>query len=246
MLDVYPNLFRKTWSRRRMAEEIAAIDVAAVRDEYDRLRSSAPRRASYFVGHSGIPGSSGWSNRREEHVAIALAGLNVRWPLHDGSLFHFIDYQVPLKSRRADLGIGKIDLLGLSDAGRLVVTELKVVGESGGNSDAPITALMEALRYAAIVQANQQTIAGELERLLGLRVSREPPLLHILGERAWWDRWSCGSATAALADRIGAELGLSIECASLEGLNLTYGLDGGKPRLEPPPQLTPWRPQVRA
>ena len=246
MIDLYPNLFRKTWSRRRMADEIAAIEVVAVKEEYDRLRSSAPRRASYFVGHSGVPSSSGWTNRREEHVAIALAGLDVQWPLGDGSLVRFLDYQVPLKSRRADLGIGKIDLLGLSETGRLVVTELKVVGESGGNSDAPVTALMEALRYAAIVQANQQTIADEIGSLLGLLVSPEPPLLLILGERAWWDRWSCGITTAGLAERIGAELGLSIEFASLEGLNLAYGLDGEKPRLDPPPQLTPWTPQARA
>jgi hypothetical protein len=169
--------------------------------------------------------------------------MKMQWPLRDGSLLQFLDYQVPLKSRRADIGIGKIDLLGLSDAGRLVITELKVVGQGGGHSDAPMTALMEALRYAAIVQANQQTIASEIEHSLRLRVSSEPPLLHILGEQAWWDRWPSTTAVAELARHIGTELGLSIEFALLDGLHLTYGLDGEKPRLEPPPRIMPWTPR---
>ena len=45
-------------------------------------------------------------------------------------------YQFPLKAKQADKGIGKVDLRGATDRGRLIVIELKVKPEkkSGGSA----------------------------------------------------------------------------------------------------------------
>ena len=46
-------------------------------------------------------------------------------------------YQFPLKAKQADKGIGKVDLRGATDRGRLIVIELKVKSEKkSGGSDA--------------------------------------------------------------------------------------------------------------
>ena len=251
MMHDFPELFRKRWSKRRLAEEIVGLDVEALRAEYDRLFHAAPRRSErqrYLLGHTGIPSTISLTNRREEHVAIALVGLDVSWPLGDGSRVRFIDYQVPLKERRADAGIGKIDLLGLTDRGRLVVTELKVIGQSGGVSDPPPTALLEGLRYAAVVQANQAAIAREVEEVHGIAPSSELPLVYILGERPWWDAWLQGGVAQVFGEvvgRISAAVGLPIELGSLSDVDLTYGSGGTAPRLNMTPQVSPLDPSLR-
>lgn len=137
----YPILFGSRWRARGLDEAIAAVDPDALCDEYMALRQAAPRRAlsgkSYFLGHTGVASARGNSNRLEEHCAIALVNLGRRWPRTDGGWFRILDYQVPLKARRSDARIGKIDLLGITNLGRLVIIELKVMGHSGGRSDAP-------------------------------------------------------------------------------------------------------------
>ena len=112
-----------------------------------------------------------------------------------------LDYQVPLTARQDDAGIGKIDLLGVTDAGRFVVVELKVDGIGGDRSDPPPAALMEALRYAAILQANQAIIASEARAKFDALVSDDaPPVIMLLGTEAWWQSWltlrAAGSWTA--------------------------------------------------
>ena len=136
-----------------------------------------------------MPSTTRDSNRREEHTAIALVNLGRRWALPDGGWFRLLDYQVPLKARQADSRIGKIDLLGVTDRGRLMVIELKVVGPNGSRTDAPPLALMEGVRYAAIVEANLEDIAGEVERRFGAKVARLPPVVQLLAPEGWWRSW---------------------------------------------------------
>ena len=145
--DSLSNLFQRNWRARSLDKAIAAIDPIQLCAEYTALRRRAPRRwlagKQYFVGHSGVPSTTRDSNRREEHSAIALVNLGRRWALPDGGWFRLLDYQVPLKARQADSRIGKIDLLGITDRGRLMVIELKVAGANGSRADAPPLALME-------------------------------------------------------------------------------------------------------
>jgi len=166
-----------------------------------------------------------------------------RWPLPKGGWFRYIDYQVPLKAKRDDRDIGKIDMIGLSDQGRVIVIELKVIGESEGFSDPPPTALMEGLRYAAIVEANHGQIKAEIEQKYGLKVSDHRPAVLVLGEQNWWASWlgivsACdwGPNIRDVADAIEGQLGLSVQFGALDNCELIYGANGIAPRLVTVPQ----------
>jgi len=246
--DSSPILFNRRWPARGLEGAIASVDPDTLCAEYNALRESAPRRAqsgkSYFVGHTGIASGAGASNRLEEHSAIALVNLGRRWPRPDGEWFRFLDYQVPLKARQADTGIGKIDLLGITEAGRLVVVELKVEGECGGRSDAPPAALMEGLRYAAMIEADLEAVAVEAERRFGVKLAQLPPIVQLLAPKAWWRRWlelpaagAWGPPFTELAAAIAAKIGAPVECMALDDVEVIYGLDGQAPRLDPIPNI---------
>ena len=109
-----------------------------------------------------------------------------------------LHYQFPLKAKQADKGIGKVDLLGATDRGHPIVIELKVKPEkrSGGadaRGDTPLRALMEGLRYAAIVEANLDVLAREAKSRFSVETVKEPPLRRcsrqelggIAGRRVW-------------------------------------------------------------
>ena len=254
-IEAFPLLFRRQWRARGLDTAIASIDPDALHAEYVALRGRAPRRSSvgrpYFAGHDGIPSSTGRSNRLEEHCAIALVNLARSWPWAGGGWFRLLDYQVPLKARQSDTGIGKIDLLGVTDEGRLVIVELKVGRASGGRSDAPPAALMEGLRYAAIVEADQMAIAAEIEARFGIDVSDEPPIVQVLAPQAWWRDWldlvpagNWGPAFARLSESIGVRTGVTVECMALEDAEIAYGLDGQAPRFDRVPAIYPVSPGI--
>ena len=252
----FPILFRERWTTMGLADAIREIDVAALCGEYDRLRKSAPsrtaRRKSYFVGHDGRVQARNSGSPSEEHLAIALWRLNARWPRAGGRRMRLLDYQFPLKAWRTDAGLGKVDLLGVTDQGRLVVVELKVRRKDGSPGDTPLLALMEGLRYAAVVHANHCAIAAEARSRFGIDVTDEPPIVQILAPEEWWRGW-CDmvprTRTAAgrwevdfieLAVRLEARLGTVIECVSLLRTNLadvTWDTHG--PRLVQTPLTRP-------
>lgn len=244
----FPILFGGRWSARGLDKMIASVDPNALCAEYGALRARAPRRSlvgkKYFVGHSGVPSASGRSNRLEEHCAIALFNLDRRWPRSGGGWFRLLDYQVPLKARQSDAGIGKIDLVGVTDQGRLMIVELKVKNHSGGRSDAPPAALMEGLRYAAMVEADLGAIASEAESLIGAKVVRKPPIVQVLAPKAWWRSWlelapagNWGPAFARLAEATNAKTGVTVECVAFDDVEVTYGVDGQAPQIERVPAI---------
>ena len=164
------------------------------------------------------------------------------WPLPDGTRFELLDYQVPLKAIRADSGIGKIDMFGLTEHGRAVMVELKVIGHSGGPSDPPPVALLEGLRYASIVEANLQRIADEVREIFGREMVLEKPDVLILGEADWWPRWlHKGASTTQALERKGGEiaeaLGISIVFGSITNALVQYGQRTLAPRLIKFPQI---------
>ena len=119
---------------------------------------------------------------------MALWNLDCLWPRLGGGHHRFLDYQVPLKAKQADCGIGKIDLLGVTDRGRLIVVELKY--PRSGRGDSPQHALMEGLRYAAIVEANLEPLASEAGKRFGVKVDdKMPPIVQVLGPGSWWRDW---------------------------------------------------------
>ena len=244
----FPLLFRRHWPIRGMADAIDAVEVGEVCREYRELGELAPTRTRelrYLVGHEGIPSSSARSNRREEHIAIALVNLDQRWSFDGLGEFAFLDYQLPLKAKRSDIGIGKVDLLGLARQGQLLVVELKVTGHTGGRSDPPIVALLEGLRYAAILVANLARLSEEVRLATGSTLSEHAaPDVVVLGERSWWQTWrnvkdgsAALSALGRFADGIRGQLGLALHFAEMADVSLTYGRDGAAPQLDTAPDF---------
>ncbi len=247
----FPTLFSNQWPARGLSDAIASVDIDTLCAEYDGLREAAPRRSQagkkYFVGHTGVPSTKGASNRLEEHTAIALFNMGWRWPRSDGGWFRFIDYQVPLKGRQTDANVGKIDLLGVTDQGRLIVVELKVEGQGGGKSDAPPSALMEGLRYAAMIEADLDAIAEEAEHRFSMKISRLPPIVQVLAPISWWHHWlldiaavgNWAQALAKLANKIHAGTNVPVEFVAFDNVEVTYGSNGRAPRLDHIPALHP-------
>jgi hypothetical protein len=136
---------------RGHAERIRILDHERLAGAYRRLRDSAPRRHQrgkrYFVEHDGCPSGIPDSRRREEHLALALwnEGQHRSFALPDGRRLRFLDYQFPLKARRDDCGIGKIDLLGAIEDKALCVVELRIEPNGNGLGDTPLRACLEAL-----------------------------------------------------------------------------------------------------
>ena len=223
----FPLLFAKQWRARGLDAAIASVNITTLAAEYHGVRGSAPQRAlrgkAYFVGHTGSTPGGGTSNRREEHLARALCDHGSRWSWPGGGWIRPLDYQVPLKARQNDAGIGKIDLLGVTDVGRFVVVELKVDGAGGRRSDSPLAALMEALRYAAILHANQSVVASEAKAKFDALVSDEaPPAIMLIGTDAWWQSWltlkAAGTWTAPLArllNQIKLQIGVPVSCMAI-------------------------------
>ena len=229
----------------------AGFDIGDLRREYLSLREDAPSRTlrgkRYFVGHDGVPSARGYSNRREEHSAIALVNLQRDWEHPLGGSFRFLDYQVPLKARQSDGGIGKIDLVGVDDKGRLILTELKVESKHSGRGDSPFSALLQGLRYAAIVEANLAAIAREAKDFFGVEVRETAPVVQLLATEEWWSQQGFNFSVAgnsqkyfaAFMEDIKREIGITFEFLAFDHLNVDFGLDGGKPRLNPVPSLCP-------
>lgn len=214
-----------------LAGAIRGIDISALHCEYDGLRQAAPRRADrgkqYFVGHDGMLPKNSASDRREEHLAIALWRLKQTWPRAGGGHQCLLDYQFPLKARRSDGGIGKVDLLGATDAGRLAIIELKVRPAGSGRGDTPLGALMEGLRYAAVVQANHGAIAAEAKDRFGIDLPADPPpIVQILAPKDWWQGWTGMTGRARTAagqwepeflNQVQNRIGICVECMYLVG-----------------------------
>ena len=250
--DRFEILFNTNWPATCLVKTLAEVDRTALWKEYRALRHCAPRRESgYFVErHEGSLSKSGGSNRFEEHLAIALwrKQKDGFWPRPSAGGFRLLDYQVPLKAQLSDEGVGKVDLLGVTDSGRLVIVELKVKpkGENG-RGESPAAALLQGLRYAAIVEANRTSFAREAEEVFNTSVVEAPPIVQILAPQSWWLGWlQLGDSTRKkagcwerefirLARDIEKQLCIVIECVALKDLlpsDIGYGPSGNQPQID--------------
>ena len=252
----FPILFPERSTTTGLAVDIQRIDVVDLCREYDQLRQAAQSRSArskrYFVGHNGCPRAKYPGSPSEKHLAIALWRLKAQWPRAGGGWLRLLDYQCPLKASRLDTGLGEVDLLGTTDHGRLAVIELKVRRKDGSRGDTPLLALMEGLRYAAVVHANHRAIAAEARERCAIHVSTQPPIVQILAPAEWWRGW-CDMARSTrraagqwepkfldLSDQLEARLGIVIECMSLQGTSLAdVGWDGRGPCLGQTPPMHP-------
>lgn len=216
---------------RKAGRAALALDAESLACAYERFVPSAPRRNRPYLSstRNGITSSGAFSNREEEHLAVALFQEKTM-QMPDGSSIQLADYQFPLKAVRADAGIGKVDLLGVDDDGTIVVVELKI----GRSREDRRVGLIEALVYAAVIEANIDPIARELEILLGRNVRRCRPNILILAPSLYWASSdpSALQELEALASSLSLRLGISLRLRSLDAQLASYGLNGARPLLD--------------
>lgn len=247
--EICPTLFRRRWPRTGLSDAIANINWESISQEIAQLRQSAPSRKAagkaYFSDkRTGTPASVSHSNRVEELTAISMFNLNRRWPVPDGGWLQFIDYQTPLKARMSDKGIGKIDLLGLTGTGRVAVIELKAANRSGTFPDSPISALMEALSYSVLVDANGDDFRGEIQDKFRRPVSALRPIMVILAPVSWWRSWLDTAAAGdwwapynQLIQRIEKETGIKSALLAFDDVDLIPKEPGQAPQLAALPKI---------
>jgi len=214
-------------------------------ESYRQLNNAAPRRHArnlkYFVGHTGITSSGAHSDRREEHLAVALWNqCQASGPLQLARMGELLllDYQFPLKARQSDKGVGKVDLFGVAGKTKPCVIELKIHPANTGMSDTPLRAFLEALAYCAIVEANAGDIAREAFDRFGHEFAQNRPALVVMATEEYWsayinhqktgDWWP---ALCRLADQLEESFGLESLFIALRDVDLSMGLEGQKPRL---------------
>lgn len=223
-------LFRKSWPATKLDGQISAVNVDALAREYYAERKAEAKAHSrysrgkcYFVDeHTGEVGRSlDESNQFEKHFARALCNQCHRWPRAGGGWVRFLDYEVPLQA--SGLGKRNVDLFGITDRGRAVVHELKVIGMAGGRGDSPAVALMEGLRYAACIEANLEGIVKEAHTKFRVDMVNETPIVQILAPRRWWCEWwkvpkagDWGKEMANLSERIAEKIGVPVEFMATE------------------------------
>ncbi len=200
--------------------------------QYQHMVASAPRRhhrgKKYFVGHDGIPSSksSKGTNRWEEHLGIALwnrfrPGLPPI-QIREDVVLTLLDYQFPLKARRDDKGVGKVDLFGVDQAGRAWVIELK----TGDNrTDSPLSALEQLIPYAAITQANLQDIRGEPD---GQMIKSNQLVFCVMAPSQFWQQGLYGAKD--LARELTSSLDHEVKFVEIEmnDSDLQCGMDGSR------------------
>ena len=227
--------------------EVASLSASGIADLYALEKANAPRRSrsqkTYFVGHSGYPTTKGVTNRDEEHLAIAIFNAH-RHPspaitLPTGEELIVLDYQVPLKSRSTDASVGKVDLFGATSAGRPCVIELKVRGRR--YPDTPLRGLLEALAYAAIVDANIDVIGAEARTQFGIALHPEPPQVIVLAPSDYWAAFRFGvrapdwsKGMLALADDIAALMGVQVLFLEIVDCVFSHGSVRTRPQLASP------------
>lgn len=234
-----------TNSISKFCDVIKQLDPNDLASAYHRVRESAPHRhkrdKKYFVGHSGITSSGKKSNRREEHLAVALWNAsqeNVPLILPGGNSLKFLDYQLPLKAKQGDKGIGKVDLFGVIDGIQSSVIELKIHPAGEGYGDTPLRAFLEALAYCAIVEANADDVASEALKKFNLKLNVNKPSLILLAPVEYWsgyinqkksgDWWP---ALALLGSQLNESLGMESHFIALRDSSFSMGLNGQKPQL---------------
>ena len=219
-----------------------ASDVGMLAHSYEHLVRVAPRRHDrgkrYVHGRTGTTSSGASSNRREEHLAVALCNASrggVAFALPDRRPLAIIDYQMPLKARQGDLGVGKVDLFAVVDGRLPCVIELKAARETT-RGDTPLRALLEGLAYCAIVEANAADIASEVAEQHALSASR--PALVVMAPDNYWagylDHPAAGRWLHAVRDLVSGlrdTLGLEAYLLALLDARFEMGLSGQPARL---------------
>lgn len=218
-----------------LAKAIDRIDQDILFKEYYRLQKNAPKRFEkgkeiFPTGHKGIlPGRQGDFERHLEGALWNQCFVETMPPTSAGN-FKLLDYQFPLYDQKPDL-FGKVDLVGISSGrDQFTTIELKVPDSQDRPTDTPLGALIQALRYTAIVEANLEYIKVGLlkkkadnpnDRRWHVPTLADKPGIMLLAPVKWWN-WFDGSWKKdfdVLLVNIKEELGIITECYSIEDIS---------------------------
>ncbi|MCG8589747.1 MAG: hypothetical protein MJE66_10695 [Proteobacteria bacterium] len=179
----------------------AALSGESLGAAYREEVAQAPRREGSGRAYIGVRtsrvGRELRAGREGEHLAQALVASHsvpeAAVALGDEESLRFLDYAVPLEaagSSEKPIGLGRVDLLGATTGGRLVVVQMKFVPAGAnrvGTGDTPLRALLEGLARCAAVKANQEVIRAEAADVFGAELSDQDPILIVLGSRRYWE-----------------------------------------------------------
>jgi hypothetical protein len=249
---------------RKVAADLSGEVLAAHWQEGLR---AAPRRADagrrFLQPHGGRPPSERQRSKDEENVAAALVRFaregDRALPLPDESAVRFVDWNVPLRAAPADPALGasdpnrgveRVDLVGVVGDDRLALGFLKFLepgAARAGTGDTPLRYLLEALGHAAIVQANREALAAEVEAAHGRGFGDAPPVVLLLASPRYWElcrrrEAQKGAAWIHELERLARELetqsGVLVQflALALEG-DPGFGFDAEGARVDAPPRL---------
>jgi hypothetical protein len=182
-----------------LAKAASSLSEPELHRQFDQQAKNAPLRGEYrdkpyFIGHTGKTTSGLSTNRREEHLAIAIwrGYRDGGFTLPDGIVLFPVDYQVPLKSHldEVNAGLGKVDLLSVDAEGEPWICELKLHSADKKSAETPLKALLEALAYCATLGADMRNLSRESDdkkRMLLHSFSPMRPNLLVMAPTEYWD-----------------------------------------------------------
>lgn len=229
---------KETKYKTDLAVRTASLNLDEVTSAYYQTTARAPQRAlrpdPYLMPtHDGRGGTN--IKSREKVAAKAIFNHGRPLAIGDESVV-VVDYEVPLAARQADDGVGDIDLFGLgSTLGRPWIIELKV----GSNTEPPYSALIQALRYSAMLDANRRQISVEVRARTRVDLAW-PAVLAVAADHEYWDRWHRESLAAGdwlrtlrqLATGITESLGIDVVFVDLGSVEWTV-IDGAAQLVSP-------------
>ena len=250
---------KKVTGFRKMAQEMTGDQL---RELFGRQKESAPKlreaEKKYFGEHTGELANAPKTDR-DEHLVVALHNYckdNGALELPDGTSLDLFDYQVGLRTDKDDKNVKPIDLLGITDEGRLAVVVLKFVppqATRGTTGETPLRAVLEGLAQCAAIEANRADIIADAKSELDRDVADETPLILIAANLRYWElcRKRDAQSGAAWINQI-ERLAKEVEVASgveIRFLGIELSGDPGwitaetRPELQGEPEvLTAWEP----
>lgn len=270
----YPILFKIKWSKSGLVNDITRIIKQGLFNDYYKLFYKAPIRGKEEVRnifedeHDGTVGNGPIKKRgdvtielTEKRLARAIWNYK-KLTLPEGrGYIRLLDYEFPLRATGENKGIGEIDLLGLTDVGVLSVIELKYLKEGVGAGDSPLYALVQALRYSAIIEANlvfvkdaidNKRVENAVEERWGGKIKSDKPRILLIANKQWWNYWDERDRQKKkgkwkdlffdLLVDIREELDIETECYAINDYSeKDIGWeDGNKPILLSDPDLLSW------
>jgi len=254
---------REVRQANRFRDAAEKLGADALRKEWDEEVASAPRRQPagkrYLVPRKRPPARLGDAQDQLGLALLRHAGDPARaLALPDGSAVQLVGWRVPLRAAAPDAkqpedpnrGVGELDLLGVSETGRLAVFALAHVepdATRAGTGETPLRALLEGLSAAAIAWANRDALREEIAAGFAREVGDEPPLFALLGAPRYWELCRRRTAQRGAAwiyqmDRLAREIegGLGVRVLYLALEPVVRALDGeGWPALAAPPRIAP-------